>query len=66
MNDYKNSDMAAAIAEYCHSERDRAILSRRYIDGVHFDDLASEFDMSVRGIQNLIYKYRFILFKIAQ
>lgn len=44
------------IDEYIFSERDRAILKRRLLDGVCFEPLAEEFDMSVRQIKNIVYK----------
>ena len=36
MNSYTNSQIRALIDEYIHSERDRAILKRRFIDGICF------------------------------
>lgn len=56
MRDYKNSEITLAINEYIHSERDRKILKRRLIDGLTFDQLAEEFDMSVRQIKTIVYK----------
>lgn len=41
------------------AERNRKILYRRFIDGVCFEPLAEEFDMSVRQIQNIVYKYQY-------
>lgn len=64
MIEYKNSDIANLIDEYIHSERDRAILKRRYIDGVCYEPLAEEFDLSVRHVKNIVYKYDFILIKL--
>jgi len=63
MIEYKNSDIANLIDEYIHSERDRAILKRRYIDGVCYEPLAEEFDLSVRQIKNIVYKHETILLK---
>jgi len=63
MIEYKNSDIANMIDEYIHSERDRAILKRRYIDGVCYEPLAEEFDLSVRHVKNIVYKYDYILMK---
>lgn len=54
--DYSNSEIANAIDEWIHSERDRAILKRRLIDGVVFESLAEEFDLSVRQIKTIVYK----------
>lgn len=39
-----------------YAERDRFIMKRRLIDGRTYEQLAEEFDMSVRQIQNIIYK----------
>lgn len=64
MIEYKNSDIANLIDEYIHSERDRAILKRRYIDGVCYEPLAEEFDLSVRHVKNIVYKYDYILMKL--
>jgi DNA-directed RNA polymerase specialized sigma24 family protein len=55
--------MKAAIDEWIHSERDREILARRLIDGITFERLAEEFDMSVRQIKNIVYKSEQELFK---
>ena len=49
--------MMHIINEYVHSERDRAILKRRYIDGICFEPLAEEFDLSVRQVKHIVYKY---------
>lgn len=61
--EYSNSQIREIIAEYIHSERDRAILSRRLIDGVTFERLAEEFDMSIRQTKNIVYKLQESLFK---
>lgn len=45
-----------------HAERDRAIIRRRLIDGIIFDDLAEEFDLSVRQTKNIVYKCERIIF----
>lgn len=56
MIDYTNSEIENVINEYIHSERDRAILKRRLIDGICFEPLAEEFDMSVRQIKTIVYR----------
>lgn len=61
--DYTNSQIAAVIDEVIHSERDRKLLKRRYIDGIHFEALAEEFDMSVRHCKRVIYTQSEKLFK---
>ena len=59
---YSNSEIAHAIDEYIHSERDRAILKRRLIDGKTFEELSQEFDISVRHIKTIVYRSQDILF----
>ena len=63
MIEYTNSEIEWLINEYIHSERDRRILKRRYIDGICFEPLAEEFDLSVRQIKNIVYKHETILLK---
>ena len=59
---YTNSQIIAVIDEYIHNERDRAILKRRFVDGICYEPLAEEFDLSVRQVKNIIYRYEQILF----
>ena len=61
--EYTNSRIRELIAEWIHSERDRRILERRLIDGVTFERLAEEFDMSVRQTKSIVYKAQEQLFR---
>jgi DNA-directed RNA polymerase specialized sigma24 family protein len=54
--DYTNSQIRELIDEHIHSERDRQILKRRMIDGICYEPLAEEFEMSVRGVKYLILR----------
>lgn len=56
MIEYTNSQMAALIDEHIHSERDRAILKRRWIDGLCYEPLAEEFGLSVQRVKAICYK----------
>lgn len=38
-----------------HAERDRAIMKRKLFDGVCFEPLAEEFDISVQQAKNIFY-----------
>lgn len=60
--EYTNSQIKALIDEHIHSERDRAILYRRLVDGVCFEPLAEEFQMSDRQIKTIVYRCEKILF----
>ena len=63
MIDYSNSEISKAIDEYINSERDRAILKRRLIDGICYEPLAEEFGLSVRQIKTIVYRAQDRLFK---
>lgn len=63
MKDYTNSQISALIDEYIHSERDRAILKRRLIDGICFEPLAEEFELSVQRVKVIVYKAQDKLFR---
>lgn len=56
MTEYTNSNIERLIDEYIHSERDRAIMKRRLIDGICYEPLAEEFDLSVSQIKRIVYK----------
>lgn len=54
--DVPRSEVERVIDEWIFSERDRAILKRRLLDGICYEPLAEEFDLSVRQIRNIVYK----------
>lgn len=58
------SEWERLIDEWIFSERDRAILKRRLLDGICFEPLAEEFDMSPRQMKNIVYKAQERLFEI--
>ena len=58
-NNLSASEINRRIDEWIlgrHAERNRKILRRRLIDGICYEPLAEEFDMSVRQIKNIVYK----------
>ena len=60
--EYSNSQIRRIIEDFIHSERDRKILSIRFIDGITLEKLAEEQEMSVRQIKNIIYRDEKIIF----
>ena len=59
MKDISRSELEHLIDEWIigrNAERDRKILKRRLLDGITYDRLAEEFDLSVRQLKNIIYK----------
>lgn len=63
MKEYTNSQAERLIDEYVHSERDRAIMKRRLIDGICYEPLAEEFDLSVSQIKRIIYRQEEAIFR---
>lgn len=61
--EYSNSQIREIIAEYVHSERDRRILCRRLIDGITFERLAEEFDISVVQVKRIVMKNQEAVFR---
>lgn len=54
--DLPRSEIEKLIDEWIFSERDRAILKRRLLDGICYEPLAEEFALSVRQTKNIVYK----------
>lgn len=48
------SETEKLINEWVFSERNRNILKRRMLDGITYEQLAEEFDMSVSQIKRII------------
>ena len=63
MRDYSRTEITEAIDEWILNEKHRAILKRRLLDGICFEPLAEEFDMSVRQIKRIVYKSQEVLFR---
>ena len=57
--DLSRSEWEKLIDEYIigrNSERNRRMLKRRLLDGITYERLAEEFDMSVQNVCSTIYK----------
>ena len=61
--DYSNSKIILLIEEHIHSERDRAILRRRLVDGITFERMAEEFDLTPRQVRRVVHNCEVIIFK---
>lgn len=67
LENYSRDELEHAIDQWVichkHAERNRAILKRSLLDGVCYEPLAEEFDMSVRQVKNVVYKTQEMLFR---
>ena len=55
-DEISTTQIITLIDEWIHNENHRKILKRRLCDGVCYEPLAEEFDMSVRQIKRIVYK----------
>lgn len=46
-----------------NAERNRDIMKRRLIDGICYEPLAEEFDLSVRQIKRIVYQCEYTIFR---
>ena len=60
---YSNSRLREICEDYIHSERDRKIMERRLIDGITFERLAEEFELSVRCTKTIVYRCQQEIFR---
>lgn len=54
--DLSRSDWENLIDQWIFNERDRSILKRRLLDGICYEPLAEEFDLSVQQTKTIVYK----------
>lgn len=54
--DLPRSEIEKLIDEWIFNAKYRSILKRRLLDGITYENLADEFDMSVRQVKNIVYK----------
>ena len=56
MKEMCRSEWEKMIDEWIFKERDRQIMKRRFLDGITYEKLAEEFQMSDRQIKNICKK----------
>ena len=56
LDDLSSTEIENLINEYVHDKTYREILKARLIDNTKFDDLAFEFNYSVRHVKRIVYK----------
>ena len=56
------SEVEILIDEWVFSQRDRLILKRRILDGICFEELAEEFNLSVQRTKSIVYQQQKKLF----
>ena len=54
--DLPRSEIEHLIDEWIFNERDRKVLKRRLLDGIIYESLAEEFNLSVRHVKAIVKK----------
>lgn len=54
--DYANSKVEAVIDEWIHNALHRDMLKSRLLDGLTYDRLAEEYDLSVSQVRRILKK----------
>lgn len=61
--EYSNSQIRDLIAEYIHNADDRKMLLLRLVDGLTFEQIGFEMQMTTKTVRLRIHKGEEILFK---
>ena len=61
--EYSNNKAREIIADYIHSERDRAVMEDRLINGMVLEKLAEKYELSVSQVKRIVWKNSEIIFR---
>lgn len=61
MIEKSRSEIEHVIDEWILNERNRSVLKRRMCDGITYERIAEEFELSPQQIKNIIYKSKEII-----
>ena len=60
---YPNSELSSRIDENIHSARNRNIMKRKVIDGITYEQIAEEVNLSPMQVKNIVHKSVDLLIK---
>lgn len=63
MLEKSRSEIEYVIDEWIFNQRNRAIIKRRVLDGITYEKLAEEFELSTQQIKNIVYKCQDVMSK---
>lgn len=56
--EHRRQEYEYVIDEWVLNERDRIALKRKYLDGVPYEAIAEELDISRKTVQNIVRRWR--------
>lgn len=64
-NNISNTELSRIIDDWIKNERDRNIMKRKLIDGITYERISEEYDLSVKQIYRITNKYIAELYKLC-
>lgn len=61
--DLSRGEIENIIDSWIFSERDRAIVKRRILDGICFEPLSEEFSLSTQRVKKIVYDCLNVIYK---
>lgn len=59
--EHGRQDYERVIDLWVRSERDRRALKRKYLDGICYERIAEELDISRRTVQNIVTRWKKVI-----
>ena len=60
---HSKDELLEIIDQYIHHERNRKILKRKLLDGISYEDLAEEFNLTPRHCKTIVKECQSIVFE---
>ena len=60
-DDIPNSRISEIVDEYIHSERDRIVMKRIYVDDISYETIAEDLKLSVSTINRINKKHKHLV-----
>ena len=66
LDEMSRTEIHHLIDEFIHNQRDREVLKRKLTDGITYERLSEEFDLSVGQAKNIVYRGKDKLFRCIE
>jgi hypothetical protein len=63
IREHPKDELLEIIDQYIHHQRNREILKRKLLDGICYEELAEEFDLTPRQCKNIVKECQSIVFR---
>ena len=59
--EHGRQEYECVINEWVRNQRDRIALKRKYLDGLSYEAIAEELDISRRTVQNIVSRWKHVV-----